>query len=317
MLKKGFATVVLTLSLVALTLAGCAQAAAPTPTPAPTATPIPTPTPEPTATPVPTPTPEPTPTPTAKPIPTPAPTAKPASAKRGQPEEAAALDLPPPELTGTPVELLQSFRHGLAFNASKDGVKLFGLENTGDFVAPDRFTCHQVFSLGFLTLPGPSVLVIGEEAWIKAGGGYVSTKSNDNSLVEVTSFCLGAAAVWQEIPVGDLSALKEMQPVQETFNGLETLLYDLSDSPEVIEPFGPLAVAIEGDDIREFKVWVAKDGGWLAGVSIIFIGDKESMGAILDNPALGLQEGEELEFHFLVEISDVNDPAIEVNPPAP
>ena len=112
-----------------------------------------------------------------------------------------------------------------------------------------------------------------------------------------------------------MSALKEMQAVQERFSGVETLLYDFGDSLEVIEPFGPLTVAVEGDAIKEFKVWVDKDGGWLVGLSIVFIATKESMSELLDSAVLGMEEGEEFEFHFLVEISNVNDPAIEVNPP--
>ena len=216
----------------------------------------------------------------------------------------------------SPMALVQTFRHKLTFSISTEGSKLFGIETKGDFVAPNRFTCQQGLSLGFLTLPGDSVTVIGKDAWINDGDGYRATDDLDESVAEITNACLGAARLWQQFPV-DLSSLKESEAILDTRNGVEALLFDLSESLDVVEPFGPVAVKAEGESIKEFKVWLDKDGGWLAGMSITIVTNAEALEADLELPDVEVEEGQEFEFNVSAEISDVNAPGIEVNPPSP
>lgn len=261
----------------------------PTITPAPTATPIPTPTPAPTPTPVPTPTPFPTPTSTPEPTPVVA--------------------------ANSPMVHLDSYRHKITFLLGADGQEeIFSGWVQGEFEAPDRFTCKQRYSLGNLVFPGEEVVVIGNNAWVKTREGFRATTISDAAVAESLELCVASPTFWDDF---DVLSLQDMEGQPEEYNGIPAIRYDSGEALVALNDFGIHPAKPEGITIEELNVWIAEDGAWPVAIKVNWVTSQEVLSEMMGIPKVQVESGRQLVLAMTVEIFDVNNPEIRVNPPVP
>jgi hypothetical protein len=213
------------------------------------------------------------------------------------PEEGAA------EGTSGPVEAfakLESYRMNMHFVLEGTATETPGalaLDLEGAFVAPDRTQTHVSASLGELELEEESITV-GGQTWVKTGDNWVEGEP------QFQLSDLSPASLLEGLGPDQLRFLK---PSKETVNGVDSLRYSIDRADvETLRTLGAL-LGQDGDLENlpeEFKVglWLAEDGGWPVRVTMT---------------ARGTMDGsDEMSLDFSMDITDVNDPDISIEPPA-
>ena len=215
---------------------------------------------------------------------------------------AAATAAPqvPAEIT-SPAEAfarLQSYR--VQFHLALEGIAgreggLDSLDLQGAFQAPDRSHVQVNARLGDLDLQEESITVA-ERTWVKVGEGWVEQQPQlPLDRVSPTSLLdrLGP------------EQLRLYKPSRETVNGVESLRYSLGRGE--VDAVGQIAALLgveeELKDASEvFDLWLAENGGWPARVTISVEGTTG--------------DGMKINLDFSLDITNVNDPAIVIEPPA-
>jgi hypothetical protein len=222
------------------------------------------------------------------------------------PQAAAATATAAPEeetaeVTSAPAEAfakLQSYRIGLRFTlggtaAEEAGTLAMDLE--GSFVAPDRSQARVTARLGDLEMEEEFV-TIGNQSWVKAGDNWVEGKPQ---------FELGDLSPTSLLEELEPEQLRLLKPTKETVNGVDSLRYSIDQADiEALRGLGALlgeGEALEGLP-EEFHIdlWLAEDGGWPVRMTMT---------------ARGAIDGEEISLDFSLDITDVNDPSIKIEPP--
>jgi len=213
------------------------------------------------------------------------------------PEEGAA------EVTSGPTEAfakLESYRMNMRLmmegtTAEEPGALALDLE--GAFIAPDRSQTHVNARVGDIELEEESISV-GGQTWVKTGDNWVEGEPQ----LQLGDFSPGS--LLEELGPDDLRLLK---PSKETINGVDSLRYNIDQADvETLRSLG----ALLGQDgslenlPEEFNVdlWLAEDGGWPVRVTMAARGVMDS--------------GNEMSLDFSMDVTDVNDPGIEIEPPA-
>jgi len=223
----------------------------------------------------------------------------------GDEEEEAATDKTPEaaaEVASAPAEALaklESYRIDLRFTleGAADGeMGLLGVDLEGAFVAPDRSQARVSARLDELELEEESI-TIGDRTWVKIGDSWVEGEAQ----FELDD--LSPASLLEGLSPEQLRLLK---PSKETVNGVKSLRYSIGRGDiDALRSLG----ALLGDDEaledlpEEFNIdlWLAEDGGWPVRVTMT------ARGAI--------DEGDEISLDFSLDVTDVNDPDIEIEPP--
>ncbi len=281
------------------TVTAAVVAALPTATLAPTATPIPTPTPfpTPTASPPPTATPRPVPTNTPTPRPTPTPT-----------------QVPVPAIS--PNAHLSSYSHlnTISLGVAGQEESILSLISKGEFESPDRFSCKSTATLGELTFPGSEVVVVGNKAWIREDEGFLfrSTTVSATDVVDALETCAAYPAFWEGF---DTSIWRQVEGVPEEVNGVPALRYDFADFIDALDASG-FNIPVDNDaTISEFTIWLAQDGEWPVLTRVSFDLSPGQLSDIFgaQGPVLPDDQGGVIKMR--IEISGINDPAIQIDPP--
>lgn len=194
---------------------------------------------------------------------------------------------------------LQSYRIAMRFTlegGAGDAGETLAMNLEGAFVAPDRSQASVSARLGDLELEEETI-TIGDRTWVKTGDTWVEGEA--------------------QFDIGDLSPtslledlrpeqLRVLKPTQETVNGVKSLRYSIDRGD--IESLGTLSALFgngEGlDDLPEdfnIDLWLAEDGSWPVRLTMA------ARGAI--------DGGDEINLDFSLDITDVNDPGIEIEPP--
>jgi hypothetical protein len=213
------------------------------------------------------------------------------------PEEGAA------EGTSGPVEAfanLESYHMEMHFVLEGTATETTGslaLDLEGAFVAPDRTQTQVSASLGDLKLEEESITV-GGQTWLKTGDNWVEGEPQ----FQLSDF--SPASLLEGLGPDQLRLLK---PEKETVNGVDSLRYNIDRADvETLSGLGAL-LGQDGDLANlpeEFSVdlWLAEDGGWPVRVTMT---------------ARGTMNGsDEMSLDFSMDITDVNDPNISIEPPA-
>jgi len=170
----------------------------------------------------------------------------------------------------------------------------------GAFVAPDRSEVWMKF--GELEL---SSITIGDNEWIKVGAGewQKSGEQVDGWTVTTEGSDLGDLCEGFAFP--ELSGLEARE---ETVNGVATYHYHL-DEPDIsdLAQFFDEDLFEETEDVEGvlqegvLDLWLAKEGNWPVRMEGEFSFTDE--------------EGTEISASFLMEVKDLNDPDIKIEPP--
>ena len=172
-----------------------------------------------------------------------------------------------------------------------DSVQVF----EGAFVAPDRAEVRwwpQTEGTGSQQ-PVATVLV-GNRRWVDYGGGWQQGWA-DREAAE-----FGPADHLWDFEVD----LQGLQPVGETVNGVASLRYDLAGiNVKQLGTISLLTGLIDRMDFRfEAQLWLAEDGGW-------------PVRLVLSVPAD--DDGRDIRFEYSMDITNVNDPTVTIEPPVP
>ncbi len=221
-----------------------------------------------------------------------------AAATAGGTPEAAAT-----EVNTGPAEAfaeLKSYRVNMRMVMEGDATATPGaiaLDLQGAYVAPDRSHVQVSAHLGELALEEESV-TIGAQSWVKAGDNWVEGEP------QFQLKDLSPGSLLQELQPEQLRLLK---PSKETVNGVDSLRYSIDQADvATLRSLGAL-FGQEGDLTNlpeEFNVglWLAEDGGWPVRVTMTARGATDA--------------GGEMNLDFSMDITDVNDPGVKVEPPA-
>lgn len=184
-----------------------------------------------------------------------------------------------------------------------------GMTVEGAYVAPDR-------SWDRMTLGGKpfaEVIQIGDRSWFRLGGmdwtesgaELPSQEEGVTSQVSVTISPTSPEALCEISTIDVMSTVEGMEPQKETVNDIKALHYhiDEADLRLLAALFG------EGEGAEEIPesatgtmdVWLAEDGDWPVRL--------EAEIRYTD------EEGRPITFDVFMEIKDINDPDIEIEPP--
>jgi hypothetical protein len=230
----------------------------------------------------------PSPTPTLTPTPTPTPT--PTGAGAG----------------GPPTDYLDTFHAVLEMSMELD---LFGMDFAaeGDFEGPDSCSCDISASMVGIPLIEERVVVIGNKAWIDMGDGWRETTPSDPEVAEALGMCPACPSFWEDFAF-------EAPPLpgeQETKNGVAAIHYTLAELYEAFAGIGLIPEEMEGISVDALDVWVAEDGGWLVCLDMEICVEAEAM-----EEFTGPLEGvDSVCMAMSIDITDANDPSIQVNAP--
>lgn len=211
-------------------------------------------------------------------------------------------------------EPLTSYRYEAILDfsvASPSGDSRFTGTKRGVFVAPDR---HMVTAALIVDgRPGPEerVTIIGGDAWYDDGSGAVIAAPNDSRVrgvvADVTSVNGGL------FPGGDVyDTIVGMPFAQEQVGDFSTRRFTADSSdPALLSAltdrgsFGPRLVDAE---VAQLTIWVDEASGVIVRTRLEVSGGPGVLGG--DVP-----RGAAVDLLLAVELSDVNDPSIEISPP--
>jgi hypothetical protein len=195
---------------------------------------------------------------------------------------------------------LQSYRIAMSFTlegGTGDMGGTLAMDLEGAFVAPDRSQANVSAHLGDLEL-AEETITVGDQTWVKTG----DTWAEGQAQFDISD--LSPASLLQDLKPEQLRVLK---PTEETINGVKSLRYSIDRGD--IESLGNLSALFgDGEGLEnlpeDFNIdlWLAKDGGWPVRLTMA------AQGAI--------DGGDEISLDFSLDITDVNDPGISIEPPA-
>jgi len=213
------------------------------------------------------------------------------------PEEGGATDE-----AAAPAEAfadLESYRIEMRFTlegGTGDAAEALAMDLEGAFVAPDRSQAKVSARLGELELEEETI-TIGDQTWVKTGDVWVEGEA------QFDIGDLSPASLLEDLQPEQLRVLK---PTKETANGVESLRYSIDRKD--IESLGNLSSLFgDGEGLEDLPedfdidLWLAEDGGWPVRLTMAAQG-------VIDG-------GDEMSLDFSLDITDVNDAGIEIEPP--
>jgi len=223
--------------------------------------------------------------------------ATPAATSAATPEEGAAGATSGPAAAFAKLESYRTNLHFTLESAAADASEALSLDLEGAFVAPDRSQTHVSASLGDLQLEEDSITV-GDQTWVKTGDNWAEGEPE----FQLSDFSPGY--LLEELGSDQLRVLKSSK---ETVNGVDSLRYSIDRAD--IESLRNLG-ALFGQDVdsenlpEEFNVdiWLAEDGGWPVRLTMAARGSMDG--------------GDEMSLDFSLDVTDVNDTGIDIEPPA-
>ncbi len=225
--------------------------------------------------------------------------------------DTATVEPSEPSTGVSPSDFLDTFRFTSDISVSADGGIVLNVE--GAYQAPDRIACNISGGIGEVTFARDKLIVIGDDAWLDTGSGWETTTASDPDVQSDLDLCPGSPGYWSDLDfIEDLGALAGGD--QETVNDVPAVRYDVGGAFEGLSSLGLLPPDLEGVEIELFEVWLAEDGDWPVAMEMIASGDAEAWAEAMIIPASEAGTGE-ASLEMRIDISDVDDPSISVEPP--
>ncbi|MEZ4501059.1 MAG: hypothetical protein R3C39_00325 [Dehalococcoidia bacterium] len=222
----------------------------------------------------------------------------------------------PPAPLASPSDL-ESFRYDLNAKISGGGGDLgggsgvnlsidFTVDASGAIVAPDRQQSTIKADLGFLSINLESIS-IGEDSWTREPGGEWTTAS-EGGFGDL-GFDVSPTDV---LPTEDDQTLSDLRDIladreweSEEVNGIDAVRYDITreDLVAMVTETGTAQDLADLEDMQEFdgSIWLERS----TGIPVKLLVD-----------ASGTVDGEENTIHLELNLKDLNDDSIEIEPPA-
>lgn len=238
-----------------------------------------------------------------------------------QEPDGMATEPPEPGTTSEPAagSPFDSFHYtvDLAFTVSEPGgedeVFISG-QVEGDFVAPDSHAFATTFSFAGLSATQEVVIIEGD-AWIREGSGdWTETTALDPEIQDALDLSSADPGFLQDPEFADDLARLDSEP--DTINGVETRRYFISR--EAVETLA----ALLGEDflgdtsgIEEFEmtVWLEEETDALIRAELTVTASPELMA---EGAPFDLDPDAELTISMFIDVTQINDPDIEIEPPA-
>jgi hypothetical protein len=179
----------------------------------------------------------------------------------------------------------------------------FSMTSEGDFKAPDRLTCVIGADAFGQSVTLAELVVIGNDAWMKADDTWTAVPATDANVVENLKQCPGSPLFWEAVKVP--SDLSGVQGQVETVNGVQAVRLSLENLVTGLPILGLGVPGLEGVTVYDFDMWLARDGGWVVRI-------KYDIGLPSDSSDGG---GGELRVQMQVDVTQPNEPSINVEPP--
>jgi len=181
------------------------------------------------------------------------------------------------------------------------------MEASGAFVAPDRQQSTIKADLGFLSINLESI-AIGDQSWTREPGGEWTDASADGGLGSDLGLDISPTDV---MGTGDDESLQELRDLladrefeSEKVNGVDAVRYTLTreDLQNEIQASGSAQDLADLEDLDEFEgaIWLERSTGY----PVKFVLD-----------ASGTVEGDETTVHIELNLTDLNDDSISIEPP--
>jgi hypothetical protein len=198
---------------------------------------------------------------------------------------------------------LKSFRYSITMHIEIPGLEdellpgladfLSDVEIRGASVAPDKSEMQMVLGKAGKTM---GAVVIGDKTWFSSGEEWTETPNGALDVSLLSPDTVSSSVINQEAFAGT-------EPAKEAISGVDTLHYtatqsglgSLADLLGVAEPENDVPVETKTD------LWLTEDGGYPVRVVI----DARGTDA----------EGREVSVQLELNVTDLNDPGIEIEPP--
>lgn len=221
-----------------------------------------------------------------------------------------ALDVTPPDIAGYRYELTASTGFDVDVGTADVSVTV-----AGDYLAPDS---HRfVRSVGFAGLETEvgEVIVIGDEAWIRAGEEWAETIPEAPSIAEVAGPISSLAH--NVLPTPDLLEQLYRSPGErQEVRGIVTRRYDLDAASvsALAEVAGEEFFSTELADLTDFSmtVWVAESDGMPVRWQIVMSGPVELLSSEV---TLDLPPDASVQVEVVVDFMDIGGPGPPIEPP--
>ena len=232
----------------------------------------------------------------------------PASLPQCAEEPKEEQEAPPPGL-GAAYAGLQSYRYRTQVETQSPGAAEFA-ETTyiweGAFVVPDQaqYSLRGIFD-GVEVEDDVGSIVIGDKVWMRIAGEW---KDFSSAGLPATAAGLGPAGLLLDFSLHDLSSLES---AKETVNDVPSLHYQFGRDEisglgkkfaEQSHIFGEEGEPRDLPADLQVDLWLAEDGNWPVRMLV---------------SASDVVDGQETRFKFSLDVTDVNDPSIKIEPPVP
>jgi hypothetical protein len=207
------------------------------------------------------------------------------------------------EFAPSALENLDSYRYKVELTIEGMGGEMegfegaFGMSEEGAFVAPDSYQAKCSFDVGPLSME-EEVISIAGQTWVSSDGGSFEEGE--------PTFCSGdlmPSEIAGGVSPEDIEGLKGEK---EEVNGVDAIHYSVDEAE--FEELLALAMALGGEDAEglpedvdvSIDLWLAEDEGWPVKTIFTFSGE---------------QDGQVISFMLEANVTDVNDPDIEIEAP--
>ncbi len=216
-----------------------------------------------------------------------------------------------PSAGAAPSDLLESFRFTSDIAITANGGIHLNVE--GNYQAPDSIACFITAANRGVIFAEDKLIVIGDDAWLDTGSGWVSTTVSDSHVQGDLSLCPGWADYWSDLDfaagLGQLAGGD-----RTTMNDVPAIHYDVRGVGEDLVSLGFLPPNLEDVRVEVFDVWLAEDGLWPVAMEITAFGDGEAWAEAMNLPPEEAPTGEAI-LRLRVDISQVNSLTVSIRPP--
>lgn len=199
------------------------------------------------------------------------------------------------------------------FGAGEDGGPFISGQVEGDFVAPDSHAFTSTFELAGLS-GTQEVVIIDDDAWIREGAGdWTHTTIFDPDIQDAIGLTSADPEFLQDQGFAQDIAILDSEA--ETINGVETRRYHVPK--EAVQAL----VDLLGEDFLEdaaglgefeMTVWLEKETGMLVRAELTASVGPDLLG---EGIGLGLAGDGEVGISMVVNVTQINDPDIAIEPP--